>query len=93
MQMESVGQELCGSDLSLLRNICEMEDLKFGDWNHLKPLTSLAVDINHSLWTSVSLYVVSLNGLILASSYNGGWVIRESTLQENWITAQLLFMT
>lgn len=36
MQMESVGQELCGSGLSLIYNICEMEDLKFGAWNHLK---------------------------------------------------------
>lgn len=54
--MASVGQELCGSCWFLFYNICEMEDLEVGDWNHLTSHYScLALNINRSLGTSVPL--------------------------------------
>ena len=56
--MASVGQELCGSCWFLFYNICEMEDLEVGDWNHLKSLLmsgteykSFTRNLNPSLWS------------------------------------------
>ena len=56
--MASVGQELCGSCWFLFYNICEMEDLEVGDWNHLKSLLmsgteykSFTRNLSPSLWS------------------------------------------
>lgn len=77
----------CGSGTlwEWLHNICEMEDLKFGNYIHLKSHHSHVWKwINHSLWSSVPLYVVSLNMLSkYASSYHGGWVLRACILKKS----------